>query len=110
MFFPSNVGGPSRTRHFFVFIEADIQNETMFSRRTTPKAKNACCGDVIAQKNSLHYPPGGVAMRGNLEVDPRAQESFLTHYSVLGEYKSNGNSLLPSARNHSLRFTNFTTP
>ena len=62
------------------------------------------------KKTAFINPPGGVAMRGNLEVDLRAQESFLTHYPVLGEYKFNGNSLLPSDRNHSLRFTNFTTP
>lgn len=47
-------------------------------------------------------------MRGNLEVDLRAQESFHTHYSVLGEYKSDGNSPLVSVKNYLLRFTGFT--
>lgn len=98
-FFPFQMGGgPSRTRHFFVFIEAGIQNETMLSRRATPKAKTFCCGDVIAQKKAFINSPEAVAMHGNLEVDLRAQESFHTHYSVLGEYKFDGNSLLPSVK------------
>ena len=107
--FPSNVGGPSRTRHFFVFIEADIQNETMFSRRATPKVKTVCCGDVIAQKTAFSDPPEAVAMHGSLEVDLTTQEGIHTRYSVAArEYKSDGNSLLQSVNNRLLRLTDST--